>query len=182
MKTLHTLLLSMLISITWSSKAALFDREITFSEREIQEALIKAGPQSKNYGGLMTASLPEAPTITLGQPEGRIGINARIHLSLLGNRPVPVDVVGSAGIRYDDKTKAFYLENPVAHSIESQAIPREAEPGARQAANALISSYFRAKPVYVLRDDGTPQEATARWLLKSVRIEQGKVVATLSTF
>jgi hypothetical protein len=33
-----------------------------------------------------------------------------------------------------------------------------------------------------LRDDGTAQEATARWLLKSVRIEPGKVVAVLSAF
>ena len=103
-------------------------------------------------------------------------------VSLCLNRAVPVDVTGTAGIRYDDTSKAFFLENPVAHRVESQAIPKEAEANARQATNNLISAYFKAKPLYVLRDDGTPQEATARWLLKSIRIESGKAIATLSTF
>lgn len=182
MKVQNLLLFSALICLASSSAAALFEREVYFTEGDIQEALVKAGPQSRSYGRWMTISLLEAPKISLGQPEGRVGINTRIHVSLLGNQALPVDVVGSAGIRYDDQTKAFFLENPVTHSITSQGIPKEAEPGARQTANTLISAYFRSKPIYVLRDDGTAQEATARWLLKSVRIESGKVVAVLSAF
>jgi len=181
MKITITLLFAALVGFTSTCSAALLDREISISEGEIQEALVKSGPQTRNYGW-MSVSLIEAPKIVLGNPEGRVGINARIHITLLGNRPVPVDVTGTAGIRYDDATKAFFLESPVVHTVESQAIPKEAEPGARQAANNLISAYFKAKPLYALRDDGTPQEATARWLLKSVRIEPGKVVATLAPF
>ena len=182
MKIQNFLLYTAPIGFASISAATLFEREVDFTEHDIREALVKAGPQSRNYGGWMTVSLLEAPKISLGQPEGRVGINTRIHVSLLGNQALPIDVVGSAGIRYDDQTKAFFLENPVTHSITSQGIPKEAEPGARQTANTLISAYFRSKPVYVLRDDGTAQEATARWLLKSVRIEPGKVVAVLSAF
>ena len=87
---------------------------------------------------------------------------------------------GAAGVRYDDQHKAFYLENPVADSIESQAIPPEAAPKAKQAINSLIANYFRKKPVYVLREDASAEEIAARWLLRSIRIEPGKVVATLS--
>lgn len=176
------LLLAALASFGTPSGAAPLDREIAISETEIQGALTKSGPQQQNYGGWMTVSLVDAPKIALGNPEGRVGISARIHIALLGNRPVPVDVTGTAGIRYDDRSKAFFLENPVAHSVESQAIPKEAEPTARQAANSLIAGYFRSKPVYVLRENGTPEEIAARWLLRSVRIEPGKVVATLSPF
>ena len=50
----------------------------------------------------------------------------------------------------------------------------------RLAAGQLLASYLKARPVYVLRDNGPPQEAMARWLLKSVRIEPGRVVAVLS--
>ena len=182
MKIQNFLLFTALIGFASISAATLFEREVDFTEHDIQEALVKAGPQSRSYGGWMTVSLLEAPKISLGQPEGRVGINTRIHVSLLGNQALPIDVVGSAGIRYDDQTKAFFLENPVTHSIPSQGIPKEAEPGARQTANTLISAYFRSKPIYVLRDDGTAQEATARWLLKSVRIGSGKVVAVLSAF
>lgn len=162
--------------------AVLLDREIQISEEDIQNALVKSGPQEKNYGGLMRLALLEAPKITLGVPEGRVGIAARIEIGLLGNRPVPVNFTGTAGIRYDDNAKAFFLENPVAHTVESLAIPREAEPQARQAVNTLISTYFRTKPVYVLRQDGSAQEIAARWLLRSIRIEPGKVVAILSPF
>lgn len=181
MNTTTILLFAALIGFASNCCAALFDREVSFTEAEIQESLTKSGPQTKNYGWL-SVSLLETPKITLGSPEGQVGIIARIHISLLGNPAVPIDVTGSAGIRYDDRNKAFFLENPVANRVESPAIPKEAEVSARQATNNLIAAYFKAKPLYVLRDDGTLQEATARWLLKSVRIEPGKAIATLSAF
>ena len=175
-----SLLLAAGLALSGHVGATLFDREITFSEAEIQNSLLKAGPQSQNYGGWMTVSLRDAPTITLGNPSGQVGISARLYIALLGGSAVPVDVTGTAGIRYDDRNKAFYLQNPVAQSIESQAIPREAGPGALQAINTLIVNYFRKKPVHVLRQDGSAEEIAARWLLRSIRIEPGKVVATLS--
>ena len=178
--TIATLLFAALTLFATNSGAAAFDKEVEFSELEIQNALVKSGRQERNYGGLMTVALLEAPKITLGVPEGRVGIAARVDIALLGNRPVPVNFTGTAGIRYDDRAKAFFLENPVAQTVESQAIPREAEPQAKQAVNALIAAYFKTKPVYVLRQDGSVQEIAARWLLRSIRIEAGKVVATLS--
>jgi hypothetical protein len=45
-----------------------------------------------------------------------------------------------------------------------------------------MAAYFREKPVYVLREDGSAEEKAARWLLRRIRIETGKVVATLSPF
>ncbi len=118
----------------------------------------------------------------LGIPEGRAGITARMDIAFLGNPPIPVQVQGHAGIRYDDQAKAFFLENPVAEAVESVALRREFEPQVRRAVSQLIAAYFRDRPVYVLRENGSAQESTARWLLRSVRIETGRVVATLSPF
>jgi hypothetical protein len=175
-----SLLFAAIAAFALNCSAALLDREVAFSETEVQAALTKSKPQARNFGGLMTVALSEAPKITLGSPEGKVGISARIDVTLLGNPAVPVNFTGTAGIRYDDNAKAFFLENPVANSVESQAIPREAEPAARQAVNSMITNYFRSKPVYVLHADGSLQEIAARWLLRSVRIEPGKVVAILS--
>ena len=44
----------------------------------------------------------------------------------------------------------------------------------------MMASYFRNRPVYVLREDGSLQEQAARWLLRSIRIEPGQVIAVLS--
>lgn len=177
---LATLLFTALLSLATACSAGLLDKEIAFSEAQIQTALAKAGPQQRNYNGLMTVSLLEPPQITLGVPEGKVGIVARVHVAVLGQPAIPVDVAATSGIRYNDTAKAFYLENPVAHSVESRALPREYEPAARNAVNTVIVGYFRTKPVYVLREDGSPEEAAARWLLRAVRIEPGRVVATLS--
>lgn len=162
--------------------AGFMEREVAFSEQEVQAALAKSGNSEKNYGGLVTVALLGAPQITLGTPAGLAGITARLNIGLLGGPPVAVDIAGTAGIRYDDKRKAFFLENPVAHSVQSLVLSKDSEPMAKQAINAYIANYFRSKPVYVLREDGKPEEIAARWLLKSVRIEPGKVVATLAPF
>lgn len=162
--------------------AAFLDREVSFSEAEIQAAIDKSKPQQLNYGGLLTVSLSAPPKLTLGEPEGRAGIVARVDIALLGNPPIPVDVVGSAGIRYDDRAKAFFLDKPVVDSVRSPGLRKEAEPEARRAVTALLAGYFRSRPVYVLREDGNAQELAARWLLRSIRIEPGRVVAVLSPF
>ena len=104
----------------------------------------------------------------------------RSHIALLGQPAVPVDVIATSGLRYDDRSKAFFLDQPVARSLSSAALAREAEPLVLQAVSQLMGSYFRSKPVYVLREDGSEQELAARWLLRSIRIEPGRVAAILS--
>ena len=180
--TFTALLCAALLAFATSGSAALFDKEITFTEAEVQAAIARNTKPEMRYAGLLTVSLREPPTIRLGVPEGRAGIGARMEIALLGNPPIPVDIKGTAGIRYDDQAKAFFLDNPSADSVESVALPREYEANIRRAVTQLLKAYFRDKPVYVLREDGNPQEIAARWLLRAVRIETGKVVATLSPF
>ena len=180
--TLTALLCSALLAFLPLAGAGLLDKEISFSEAEVQAALARNSRVEKQYAGVIAVALREAPTIRLGVPEGRAGIAARMEITLLGNPPIPVDVRGHAGVHYDDQAKAFYLESPVAEAVESTALPREAEPGLRRAVTQLMAAYFRNRPVYVLREDGNAQELAARWLLRAVRIEPGKVVATLAPF
>lgn len=180
--TLTALLSAALLAFAPPGKAGLLDQEISFTEAEVQTALARNTKTEMRYPGLIAATLREPPAIRLGVPEGRAGISARMDIALLGNPPIPVDIKGNAGIRYDDQSKAFYLDNPTADAVESIALPREYEPSIRRAITQLLKVYFRDRPVYVLREDASMQEAMARRMLKSVRIEPGKVVATLSVF
>ena len=179
---LATLLLLTLSFPAVVASSALFDKEIIFTEAEIQAAIDKNGRLEKRAGTMLAVTLREAPRIRLGSPEGRAGIAARMEIALLGNPPIPVDVTGNAGVRYDDQAKAFFLESPVADSVESVALPHEFQPQVRRAVTQVMAAYFRDKPVYVLREDGSAEERAARWLLRRIRIEPGKVVATLSPF
>lgn len=175
-----TLFCALLVASTMAWGAGFLEREVVFSEAEIQATLAKAQPQQMAYGNLVSVALNEAPKISLDSPDGRAGIRATLDVEVQGNPPLRVDVAGRAGVRYDDRSKAFYLERPIVDSVSSPTLAKEATPIVRQAVSQLIGGYFRSKPVYILRADGSPQEAAARWLLKSVRIEPGRVVATLS--
>jgi hypothetical protein len=182
MRITRTLLFftTLLIS-THVSSAGLFEREVAFSEADIASALAKAKPLQLSYGRLLSVALNEPPRIVLDGSDGRARITTGVDVELQGKQPIRVEASGRAGIRYDDQSKAFYLENPVVDSVSTPALRKEANPAVREAASQLIAAYFRSKPVYVLREDGCPQEIAARWLLKSVRIEPGRVVAVLST-
>ncbi len=165
------------------STAGWLDKEVIFSEAEVQARIDKSTPLEKRYGDLVSVTLNAPPKITLGSPlADKAGLKAQAEISLLGQRPVPVDLAGTAGVRYDDQQKAFYLEAPNFDHIESPALDRETKPAVQRAVNKLLGNYFRSRPIYVLRENGTTQEATARWLLRSVRIEPGRVVAVLSPF
>ncbi len=178
-KSLIACLILFASTLCWS--AGFLEREVFFSETDIQAQVDKNGTLQKSYGnGLVVVSLIEPPRIRLGEPEGKATVAARIKVALLGQPAVPVDMLGTAGLRYDDNAKAFFLENPVANSVQSIALPREYEPVARQAVTQMMATYFRTKPVHVLREDGSLQEKAARWLLRSIRIEPGRVAAVLS--
>jgi len=178
-RTLFAALALLLAGNAWSS--GLLEHEIQFSEADIQAQVDKNGTQQKSYGkGSIVIALDAPPRLRLGEPEGQATITARLNIALLGQPALPVDVVGTAGLRYDESGKAFYLDQPVTRSVQSPALSPEAEPLARQAISRLLTSYFRGKPVYVLREDGALQERAARWLLRTIRIEAGRVVAVLS--
>ena len=179
---LAALLLIIAHCLPAGARAALFDKEIVFTEAEVQTAIDRNAPRQRRAGTMLAVTLSEAPRVRLGIPEGRVGIAARVEITLLGNPPLPVEVTGNAGIRYDDQAKAFFLESPAADSVDSVALPREFQPQVRRAVTQLMAAYFRDKPVYVLRADGSAEEIAARWLLRRIRIETGKVVATLSPF
>ena len=180
MKRRFFLLLLALFAST--AGAAFLDKEVSFSEAEVQAALDKSSVTEFRYGGLLALSLLQPPRVTLGVPAERIGIAAQMNISMAGAAPVPLEMSGTAGIRYDDQEKAFYLENPVAESVRSPALSRDGAHLARSAVTQLMAGYFRKRPVYVLREDGNAQEKAARWLLRSVRVEPGRVVAILSPF
>lgn len=180
MKLTRILLVVAALLVGNAAGAGFLEREVVFSEADIQAALDKAKPQQLSYGGLLSVSLKEPPRIMLDGDDGRARIAASVDLETPGQPPLRIDFAGRAGVRYDDQRKAFYLEKAVADSVSAPALRQEATPAARLAVTQLLNNYFRTKPVYVLRENGSPQEIAARWLLKSVRIEPGRVVAVLS--
>ena len=171
-----------LLAVAGPVLAGFLDKEIVFSEGQVQAAVDRKGGLKRDFGGLLSIALPQPPKVTLGVPAGRVSLSGSMDVTLTGQPAIPVDVNSEAGIRYDEKSKSFFLENPQVTSVSSPQLKKNAEPFVREAATQLMGKYFHNRPVYVLRDNGPAEEATARWMLRSVRVEPGRVVAVLSPF
>ncbi|HEY6436965.1 MAG TPA: DUF1439 domain-containing protein [Ignavibacteriaceae bacterium] len=158
------------------------EHEVSFTESQIHELLSKPENLEKTYKGLITVVFKETPSVKLGSPTGKATIIAQADIVPLGQPPIPVNATAIAGIRYDEKTKSFYLEDPKVQSVSSPYLQKEYEQPASKAVSKFMTNYFEIKPVYTLKADRNLKESTVRWLLKTIRIESGKVVATLSPF
>ena len=180
MTKVRSLLAGLALALLPALAVAFLEKEVAFSEADIQAALDRAKPQQIAYGRLLAVRLDAPPRISLAGDDGRAGLTAGLDVEVQGKPPVRVDIAGRTGIRYDDRQKAFFLDKPTIDSVSSPTLATEATPLLRQAVSQLMQGYFRSQPVYVLRENGSTQEATARWLLKSVRIESGRIVAVLS--
>lgn len=174
------LMLALLPALMPAPVLAFLEKEVVFTEADIQTALDRARPQQIAYGHLLAVRIDSPPRVSLDSDDGRAGLAAGLDVDIQGQPPLRVDIAGRSGVRYDDQMKAFFLDKPVIESVGSPTLAKEASLLLRQAASQLMQGYFRTQPIYVLRSDGSPQEATARWLLKSVRIERGRIVAVLS--
>lgn len=176
----RSLLAGLLFALAPAFAMGFAEREVAFSEADIQIALDRAKPLQLAFGPLLALRMDTPPRISLAGNDGRAGLSAALDVETQGQPPLRVDVAGRTGIRYDDREKAFFLDKPTIETISAPALSTEATPMLRQAISQLLQHHFRRQPVYVLRENGSPQEATARWLLKSVRIEPGRIVAVLS--
>lgn len=174
------LMLALLPGLIPAPVFAFLEKEVVFTEADIQTALDRARPQQIAYGHLLAVRIDSPPRVSLDSDDGRAGLAAGLDVDIQGQPPLRVDIAGRSGVRYDDQMKAFFLDKPVIESVDSPTLAKEASLLLRQAVSQLMQGYFRTQPIYVLRSNGSPQEATARWLLKSVRIERGRVVAVLS--
>ena len=174
---LTALLFAALVSFTTGGWAGLLDKEIAFSEAQIQTALAKAGPQQKNYGGLMTVSLLDPPQITLGVPEGKVGIIARVHVAVLGQPAIPVDVTATPASLQRHR-QAFFLENPVAHSVGRAPAPR-IRAGRSQRDQYGDRQLFPEQTRLVLREDAARGSRSPLAAALDPH-RTGKVVAVLS--
>ena len=132
-------------AISGLALAGLFDREVSFSESELQSMVDRARPLEKRYGEWLALAIRTPPTLRLGEPPEQIGLSARLDVAVLGGPPVPFDVTGHAGLRYDGQNKAFFLDNPVIETVQSAGLPKELQPQVRKAANQLVAAYFRER-------------------------------------
>lgn len=98
----------------------------------------------------------------------------------LGRREVsiPGSVDVSGGIRFQAETGEFFLTDAVVEQLTVPGVPEQHAPRVAEAIARALRVYYDRHPVYTLQATDIRQ-ATARLLLKDVRVADQHLVVTL---
>lgn len=180
MKILLITLLSILIGLTGCSIPK--DYEVIITQEQINAAVAKAFHEKAVAYGLMTVTLNEL-ALKVGEPVERIGVVAQPTIKIIGLQPLSVKIKGFTNLIYDESKKVFFLSELNIESIDAPNLPKSMvamEPKIKEAVNKQFSEEFIKIPIYRLSENGSTKENMARKYLKSIKINDGKIVAVLS--
>jgi hypothetical protein len=154
---------------------------LTFSEAEIQSRLAAASPFTRTYLGVVQVTLDD-PRIALVEGSERIRAGSDVVVRVgLGRREisVPGSVEASAGLRFQAETGEFFLTDPVVEHLAVPGVPEEHAPRVAAAIERALRIYYDRHPIYTLQATDIRQ-ATARLLLRDVRVADRHLVVTLA--
>lgn len=153
--------------------------DIVVTQQEVQQAVNSRLPISKSILKAAEVKL-ENPVVTLDDNDNCIhaDIDCRLHI-----QGVPFDMKGTlklAGrLEYQAHQGAFYLHELHIEKLDLKGIPGHWEDKARDGIAKVAREALKTFPVYRLKD-GKPRDQAARLVLKEVRVEQGKLILTMS--
>lgn len=87
----------------------------------------------------------------------------------------------SGSVRYEQKTGEFFLDSPRLVGLEIDLLPKKLTPKISKLAELVLAKASSKLPVYKLRDDD-PKHQLARSTLKSVKVQDHKLMITLGMF
>jgi hypothetical protein len=153
---------------------------LTFSEAQIQSRLDTAPPFTQSYFGVVSVTL-DNPRVSLAERSERVLAGSDVAVRLgLGSREIaiPGSVDVSGGIRFQPETGEFYLTDPVVEQLAIPGVPEQHTPRVADAIARALRVYYDRNPIYTLKATDIKQ-ATARLLLKDVRVADQHLVVTL---
>ncbi len=154
--------------------------EIRISEADIRKALEPRFPLSQTHFMVLQVEL-DSPRLSLREQDDRIalGIDARLNLRVGGQRePMGASIDLESGLRYVAGEGQFFLDQPVVTQLDVSGMPAEWRDRARDVLGAAAVAAATRGPVYTLKATDAKQ-ATARMVLRDVRVEGKELVVTL---
>ncbi len=152
----------------------------SFSEAEIQQKLEKNLPLTKAYFLIIQVTLKN-PRVQLQNDSDKVNAGLDVVLNMTVNQnalPLGGSLEVSAGIRYVDEEGEFFLTDPAIEKLQVQGISEKYIEKANSALTMALSEYFENYPIYTFSSLDAKQ-VTARMVLKSVVVENQKLVVTL---
>ena len=154
--------------------------EVVITQGQIDSALAEKFPATKKY--LLIFSLTYSnPQVTLLEDEDRVqvGLDATLNIRI---NDEPTELGGGAtvtsGIRYDNETQEFYLDEAEFDRLDVQGIPEQWLKQVTSIASKAAKDFIETKPVYRLGAKDAKTTA-AKMLLKGFEVRDQAIYVTL---
>lgn len=174
MKQFLTIALLLSSSLSWG-----FSYTLEMTEQQIQQKIDALMPlKKKQLFFLITLT---GAKVDLIEGKNEVSLFSQIQVDAPNNiRATGRAEIGGTLI-YKAKEGAFYLHNAVVKTLEVDQLDKSLMPTVKQLAQGAISQSLSKHPVYQLNDEDL-QQKLAKTTLKSIRVENEILKATLSPF
>lgn len=166
-----------LLAMAQSSFAFSYTLEI--SESELQEKVSAMMPMKKK-NMFVTVTLSE-PKVDLIQESNEMGVFTNIEVIALGRLKGSGRANITGTLDYDAKQGAFYFRDPTVVSLEVDNVAKKLIPKIKEITQFAITKAMSTYPIYKFKDDNI-KHTLAKAALKSVIVEQERLLVTLSVF
>lgn len=163
-----------------SAVGALLGNEVTFNQRQLQQALDRSFPKHYDQlGGLVSLTMLN-PRLTLPQDSNRLRLDFDLGVGALGSdssRPSGQFSLTSA-LRYDPNTRGLHLDQPALEHVDVPALGGVMNSTIRGVLNGWLGDYAREEPVYQFDNSLLGRLGARR--VERTDIEHGRVVVHLA--
>jgi hypothetical protein len=156
-----------------------FSYTLEISESELQKKVSAMMPMKKK-NMFVTVTLSE-PKIDLIKESNKIGVFTNIEVIALGNLKGSGRANITGTLKYVAEKGEFYFKNPTVVSLEVDNVTKKFIPKIKELTQSAITKAMSVYPIYKFKDDDI-RHKLAKSALKSVIVEQEKLLVTLSLF
>jgi hypothetical protein len=154
--------------------------EVVITQEQISSKLAQRFPASKEYLLVFNITYTD-PQVILLENENRVqvGLTATLNMRING-KPKELKGIASVttGIRYENATQEFFLDQAEFNRLEIQGIPDKWLKLVTEVASKAAKNYIETKPIYQIKAKDVKTTA-AKLLLKEFEVRDQAIYVRL---
>jgi len=156
-----------------------FSYTLEISESELQKKVSAMMPMKKE--NMLVVVTVSDPKVDLIKESNEIGVFTNIEVIALGSLKGSGRANITGTLKYDAQKGEFYFRDPTVVSLEVDNVAKKFIPKIKAITQLAITKAMSVYPVYKFKGDNIKHKL-AKAALKSVTVEQEKLLVTLSAF
>lgn len=153
-------------------------RQLSVGAGDVQEYLESSFPRTQDALGGLIALTMSHPQLTLPAGE-RLNLGMDVALATAGGAPAKLGTVKlSSGLRYDQQTQGFHLQQPSMDDFVPAQQGARLDSRTRSLLNAWLTDYAQREPIYKI--DPAVAGLLGTLQVQSAQVKDGRLQVTFN--